>query len=145
MIRKKRKIGYLWLVGFVAAGIALTGCATPKTVSIDSDPSGARIHIGAEYLGDAPLNIPLDEAGALSSDKFFTIKATKRGYMGSSKVINTKHIPNRILFELEKEPSASTASGGGQQQQMQQQMQGPTIVIPGSGGQPIQITPGGTK
>jgi hypothetical protein len=130
----------LRIVGMVAVALALLGCSTTRTVSIDSDPPGARIHKGAEYLGDAPLTVELKEAGPLSSRKFFTLTATKRGYTTSTKVIDNKDIPERLFFELEKEP-AGPASATGAQQQMQQQMQGPTIVIPGRG-EPVEVRPG---
>ena len=144
-VANRRKARMLWAASLAASVLALAGCSTTRTVTIDSDPPGARIHKGAEYLGDAPLTIELKEAGAFSSREFFTIKASKRGYMSSTKVIDNKKIPKRLLFELQKEPPAPEAQkGGGQQQQMQQQMQGPTIVIPG-GGKPIKVEPGGTK
>lgn len=144
MMKDVRRRRIQWSAVFVAAILILPGCATTKTVSIDSDPPGARIHKGAEYLGDAPLTVELDEAGALSSKEFFTLKASKRGYQVSTKVIDNKNIPKRLFFELQREPAASATSSGGQQQQMQQQMQGPTIVIPGSG-QPVEVKPGETK
>lgn len=147
MTLNDRNMLKLWAAGLAATALILAGCATTKTVSVDSDPPGARIYKGADYLGDAPLSVELKEARGFSSKELYVMKATKKGYVSSTKLINKKEIPSRLFFELDKAPVRPALGSGGSQQQMspQQQMQGPTIVIPGSGGQPVEVRPGGAK
>ena len=129
-----------WLL--IVTVFIVAGCGANKAVNVNSEPSGARVFVGVEYVGDTPLDISLKEKGLLAPLEDIVVRAEKRGFSSKSQILQNNKIPNRLFFTLDTPPQASTKTFGGQQQEQQQQMQGPTIVItPGKaevGGQKTQ-------
>lgn len=118
-----------------------TGCSTGKLVHFDSHPQGVHIDLNGNYLGDTPFSRQVTG----KYNRWMIITAERRGYKTKKKEIVWNEIPDKMFFTLATIEEHRALKGGGEQQQMQQQMQGPTIVIPGSSGQPVQISPGKTK
>jgi eukaryotic-like serine/threonine-protein kinase len=96
----------------------------PSSLTINSEPSGARIYEEGKFIGNSPLTIQFTVQSYGSS----SITATKEGYQSQTKLFqySTASGPNySLLFILEPREAP---------QQQQQQQQQSVVVIPGAGG-----------
>lgn len=94
----------MWAFAFaIAAVVTNSSCAavftgTTSTVSITSDPSGAKIYVDGEYKGEAPLDVTLGRT------KDHAITAKKPGYSETRasvrRVFNAVSVANILCLPL---------------------------------------------
>jgi hypothetical protein len=73
-----------------------------KTIQVISDPSGARIEVNNDYVGDAPLSIRVPELdGNFTIDTAIRATPTQEGQYVQSKWFSYgSAVPSRILFTM---------------------------------------------
>jgi hypothetical protein len=72
----------------VLVGLALSGCATRRVLTIDSRPSGARIWVnGVEQARRTPVQVPFVHYGR------FDVRLEREGYQGYAGEL---HVPSQI-------------------------------------------------
>jgi hypothetical protein len=104
-------------IPILAAGLLLlAGCATkPRqvqypTIAITSEPSGARIEIDGDYIGETPLEVRY-RRGSLAftgSPAQFVIRAfpKQEGLYSQSKFYDMQDpTPHRVFFDMRMGPS----------------------------------------
>jgi len=126
--------------------VALMGCETPQSITIETTPAGAAISVDSEYIGKSPVVFDIDDTHNM---KRLHIVAEKQSHESTLKLIKKKStgfFPERVFLKLDPSMSAAeikTASGSANNQQSTTiqgpTIQGPTIVVPGSSG--TQVTP----
>ena len=92
----------------IAVPVLLCGCFarwynTPETIEIVSEPSGARIEINDDYLGEAPLTTHFARGGYHGNANPLKINAmpVRPGDCMQSKLIpEDVKAPRRILFDM---------------------------------------------
>jgi len=75
------------LILFLIAGAVLAGCATlfkgsNEKVSLASDPSQAKVYVNGEYMGETPVQLPLQ------SKHTYSIEFRKDGYQSKTVLLN---------------------------------------------------------
>ncbi|MDD8026223.1 MAG: PEGA domain-containing protein [Acidobacteriota bacterium] len=123
-----RAVKWASILSLVALGF---GCLAapevnliPSSLTINSEPSGARIYEEGKFIGNSPLTIQF----TVQSYGSTSITATKEGYQSQTKLFqyNTASGPNySLLFILEPRVAP---------QQQQQQQQQSVVVMPGGVG-----------
>lgn len=73
---------------FTLSLLLSTGCATVfkgsnQTVNFSSDQTDTKVYINGQYMGKAPLELPLN------SSKTYTVEFKKEGYENKTVVLNT--------------------------------------------------------
>lgn len=68
----------------VAAGLALGGCSTRRTLTIDSDPSGAHVWVNGKHLGTTPVEVPFIHPGT------WNVRLEMKGYSSVAQDVGVK-------------------------------------------------------
>jgi hypothetical protein len=68
----------------VCAGLTLAGCSTERTLTIDSDPSGARVWVNGRLRGTTPVDVPFVHPGT------WNVRLEKKGYASVAKDVGVK-------------------------------------------------------
>ena len=135
-------------IGCMVLAMFCFGCATPQIIDITSEPAKAAVSVNNEFIGKTPCTFDVEDTGDYSSLK---VVVEKGGFEADMKRLckkPDKSFPTAVHFVMQPVVRADDLrpdNGDDHTTSNQQQMQGPTIVIPGSGSQPvpIQITPAG--
>lgn len=65
-------------------GALLTACSTSRTLTIDSEPSGARVWVNGEEKGVTPVMIPFVHYG------WFDVRLEKKGYEARAEEVHIR-------------------------------------------------------
>jgi len=84
---------------FIIASFIFSSCATifkgsTDEVNISSDPSGAKIYINGQYMGETPMPIEL------KSNKSYTIEFRKNGYENKTVLVNNEIGAGWIVLDV---------------------------------------------
>ena len=91
------------LARLVTPGSAQAWYDAPARIEFISDPPGARIEIGAEYIGDAPVTVLWRRGGAYGVPNNLYLRAlpTQPGDCAQFKVVGPDQpTPGRVFFDM---------------------------------------------
>ncbi len=89
------------LTALLCVSALAAGCSAPQRIQIESDPSGAYIYVGGEYVGASPCTYKVDNVGAIDS---LEIRARIRNLEVDGVVLHKKrngYFPERSMLVLD--------------------------------------------
>jgi hypothetical protein len=123
--------------------LLLGSCASvPQTINVETTPSGAAISVNSEYIGRSPIEINLKDVGHYQQLRIVAEKAQYTSTVKTLKKKSNRMFPGSVFLKLEPAIAHNQNTGQGRSASQQRTtIQGPTIVMPGSGPAPKVIQP----